>query len=88
MTNPIQKERLHWIELDVMRGLAALLMVVNHLEYKTLAQPLIKNSLVGNLVFVGSFAPVLFFFVTGVGYGIQSSRKKKPNHWYATLNKV
>jgi hypothetical protein len=31
---------------------------------------------------------VLFFFVTGVGYGIQSSQKKKANHWYVTFNKV
>lgn len=88
MTNPIHKTSLHWTELDVMRGLAAFLMVVNHLGYKTLAPNLIKSSLLGNLIFVGSLAPVLFFFVTGVGYGIQSSRKKKPNYWYATLNKV
>ncbi|AFZ22143.1 hypothetical protein Mic7113_6569 (plasmid) [Allocoleopsis franciscana PCC 7113] len=28
---------IHWTELDVLRGLAALLMILNHLGYKILA---------------------------------------------------
>ena len=30
------------------------------------------------LVFLGSFAPVLFFFLTGLGYGVQSAAGKRP----------
>lgn len=88
MTDNTYKKSIHWRELDVLRGLAALLMIVNHLGYKTLNPNQIDGSLAGNLVFIGSFAPVIFFFVTGVGYGIQSSQRKKAGHWYVTLNKV
>ena len=88
MTNNTQKVSIHWKELDILRGLAALLMIVNHLGYKTLAPSLTEGGLSGNLLFLGSFAPVLFFFVTGVGYGLQSSQKKKASHWYVILNKV
>jgi uncharacterized membrane protein len=87
MTTTTHKVSIRWQELDILRGLAAVLMVVNHSGYATLAPNLLSGSLPGNLVFIGSFAPVLFFFVTGVGYGIQSS-KKKTNHWYAVLYKV
>ena len=86
MTNDTQK-KIHWTELDVLRGLAALLMIVNHAGYKILAPNLTDSGLAGNLLFIGSFAPVLFFFVTGVGYGIQSSRKKKASPWYGIFNK-
>lgn len=88
MTNNTQKTSIHWKELDILRGLAALLMIVNHLGYKTLSPNVIEGSLAGSLLFVGSFAPVLFFFVTGVGYGLQSSQKKKASHWYVIFNKL
>lgn len=86
MTNDTQK-KIHWTELDVLRGLAALMMILNHLGYKSLAPNLVDGGLAGSLLFISSFAPVLFFFVTGVGYGIQSSRKKKTSPWYGILNK-
>lgn len=86
MRNDTQKS-IHWIELDVLRGLAALMMILNHLGYKTLAPNWVDSGLAGSLLFISSFAPVLFFFVTGVGYGIQSSRKKKASHWFVILNK-
>lgn len=63
------------------------MMILNHLGYKTIAPNLVDSSLAGSLLFISSFAPVLFFFVTGVGYGIQSSRKKKTSHWSVILNK-
>lgn len=88
MASNTQKTSIHWQELDVLRGIAALLMIVNHLGYKTLAPNIIESKLAGSLLFVGSFAPVLFFFITGVGYGIQSSQKKKPGHWYVIFNKL
>ncbi|MBV9385607.1 MAG: DUF1624 domain-containing protein [Chroococcidiopsidaceae cyanobacterium CP_BM_ER_R8_30] len=87
MSNNIQKVNTHWQELDVLRGLAAVLMVTNHLGYATLNATQSSSGVAGGLVFIGSFAPVLFFFVTGVGYGLQS-HKKKTNRWYVTLNKV
>ena len=31
-----------------------------------------------DLVFLGSFAPVVFFFLTGLGYGVQSIGRKRP----------
>src|ERR671933_836331 len=86
MTNDAQKS-IHWTELDVLRGLAALMMILNHLGYKTLAPNLVERGDSGSLLFISSFAPVLFFFVTGVGYGIQSSRKKKTSPWYGIINK-
>jgi uncharacterized membrane protein len=79
---------LHWSELDILRGIAAALMIVNHLGYKTLSPEHLNTGLTSHLVFIGSFAPVLFFFVTGVGYGIQSKKPQKPNHWSILLNKV
>ena len=88
MSNNISKVTIHWIELDVLGGLAAVLMIVNHVGYQTLDQNHIDGSWSANIVFIGSFAPVLFFFITGVGYGLQSSQKKKVGHWYVTLNKV
>src|SRR4028118_1321384 len=88
MTNNTPKVSIHWTELDILRGLAALLMIVNHLGYKILAPHLIDGRVAGSFLFISSFAPVLFFFVTGVGYGIQSSQKKKASHWYVVFNKV
>lgn len=78
----------HWSELDILRGTAAALMIINHLGYKTLNPEQLSNGLTSHLVFIGSFAPVLFFFVTGVGYGIQSKKPQKDNHWAILLNKV
>ncbi|HEY9890547.1 MAG TPA: heparan-alpha-glucosaminide N-acetyltransferase domain-containing protein [Candidatus Sericytochromatia bacterium] len=88
MTNNTPKVSIHWTELDILRGFAALLMIVNHLGYKILAPHLIDGRVAGSFLFISSFAPVLFFFVTGVGYGIQSSQKKKASHWYVVFNKV
>lgn len=88
MKNNSQNQSIHWQELDILRGLAALLMIVNHAGYQTLATNQTDSGLAGTILFISSFAPVIFFFVTGVGYGIQSSQKKKASHWYVILNKV
>ena len=79
---------IYWPELDILRGIAAVSMIVNHLGYRTLSPEQLSYGLTSHLVFMGSFAPVLFFFITGVGYGIQSRNPPKRNHWAIVLNKV
>jgi uncharacterized membrane protein len=88
MANNTPRQSIHWQELDILRGLAALLMIVNHAGYQTLAPNQINGLFASSLLFISSFAPVLFFFVTGVGYGLQSIQKKKASHWYVILNKL
>jgi uncharacterized membrane protein len=80
--------RAHWQELDVLRGIAAVMMVVNHVGVKLLSPQQAESGLTGELLFAASFAPVIFFFVTGVGAGIQSSQRKKASRWTAVLNKA
>lgn len=80
MTTNTQKPNLHWLELNVLRGLAAILMIVNHAGVKTSIETEANQSVMNDVLFIGSFTPMLFFFVTGVGLGIQSSQKKKMGH--------
>jgi hypothetical protein len=56
--------------LDLLRGFAAMLMVLNHVGYAALTPAAAGQGVSGALVFLGSFAPVLFFFATGVGAGL------------------
>jgi uncharacterized membrane protein len=82
------KFRAHWQELDVLRGIAAIMMVVNHVGVKLLSPQQAGSGLTGALLFAASFAPVIFFFVTGVGAGIQSSQKKKASRWTTVFTKA
>jgi uncharacterized membrane protein len=69
-----QKEprtRAHWPELDQLRGLAAILMVLNHAGVKWLGEN--AGPLDAALIFAGGLAPVFFFFVTGMGRGVQAA---------------
>jgi uncharacterized membrane protein len=68
-------------ELDVLRGLAVVFMVVNHVGVRLLSQADATQGGLGALVFVGSFAPVLFFFATGVGAGLAGERRGIPAFW-------
>lgn len=88
MSNTVSQQKLSWIELDVLRGIAAIFMIVNHLGYKILSEPLTQEGLSEKIIFLGSFAPVLFFLTTGVGYGIQAHGKKPSDYWISTLYKV
>ncbi|MDJ0662241.1 MAG: heparan-alpha-glucosaminide N-acetyltransferase domain-containing protein [Crocosphaera sp.] len=81
-------ENFHWYELDILRGLAAILMIVNHVGYAILSPELTTKGMSGLLIFIGSFAPVLFFFITGVGSGIQSRQEPRKNYWSGVLYKV
>jgi hypothetical protein len=76
--------------LDVLRGLAAVAMVFNHTGVAWLAAHDATAGLSGLLVFLGSMAPVLFFFATGVGIGLSPGRLQRPGGlqdlaWKATL---
>jgi len=57
--------------LDRLRGIAVIAMLLNHAGVSLLRPELINDpwSVGGALTFFGSFAPVLFFFTTGFGYG-------------------
>ncbi len=72
------------LQLDIFRGCAALLMVVNHAGHAWLAS---KGStgFCGAAVFLGSAAPALFFFATGVGMGLA---RKGATDWFAVGRKV
>ena len=80
--------RTHWQELDVLRGIAAVMMVVNHVGVKLLAPQYTESGFTGAVLFIASFAPVMFFFVTGVGTGIQSHKRKKASRWSTVLTKA
>ena len=70
-------------ELDVLRGWAALLMVFNHIGYAVLSPAAATQGASGAVVFLGSFAPVLFFFATGFGAGLAP-----PARWGSVLDKA
>jgi hypothetical protein len=70
-------------ELDVLRGWAAVLMVFNHVGFAVLSPEAATQGISGALVFLGSFAPVLFFFATGFGAGLGP-----PARWSAVLDKA
>ncbi len=66
MSSAIKK----WPTLDILRGLAVVCMLVNHAAVHWLGQQHLEEGFTSVLSFLGSFAPVLFFFTTGVGYGL------------------
>jgi len=60
----------HVEQLDLLRGLAIVLMIVNHAGVRLLDPKLQSAGPLAALVFLGSFAPVLFYLTTGFGVGI------------------
>ncbi len=63
----------YWPELDGLRGVAAAMMIANHVAVEGRSD----SGLVDAFGLVGSFAPVLFFFLTGLGSGVQSTRARR-----------
>jgi uncharacterized membrane protein len=57
-------------QLDLLRGLAIVLMVINHSAVSLLDTRLHESGFPAELEFLGGFAPVVFFFTTGFGVGI------------------
>lgn len=64
--------------LDVFRGIAAVLMVINHAGYRLLSASDISFSVSGFAVFLGSLAPALFFFATGFGMALANQSRNHP----------
>ncbi len=65
------------MSLDVFRGFAAILMIFNHAGYAWLLDDA-NRGWPSVPVFLGSMAPALFFFATGVGMGLGPGRLKRP----------
>jgi hypothetical protein len=62
--------RKHSVEqLDFLRGIAISMMIVNHVGTRVLDQDLQATGPLADLVSIGGFAPVVFFFTTGFGIG-------------------
>jgi len=76
------------LELDVLRGIAALLMIANHAGYRLLSPADAGSGLTGLAVFLGSFAPVIFFFTTGFGTGLGVAASGRPPPFVGTLWKA
>ncbi|MEM7160198.1 MAG: heparan-alpha-glucosaminide N-acetyltransferase domain-containing protein [Myxococcota bacterium] len=82
-------KRTKWVELDVLRGIAGIIMVYNHAAAKWLTAVQREDPLMGALFIIGSYAPVVFFATTGIGYGIQSELpRKRGGHAFGFLRKV
>ena len=72
-------------QLDIFRGFAAILMVLNHAGFEWLAPVDALTGFDGAVVFLGSAAPALFFFATGVGMGLS---RRRAVDWPAIFRKV
>lgn len=59
-------------ELDVLRGIAAVLMILNHAGFRLLSGADASGSASAVAVFLGGFAPVVFFFATGFGVALSA----------------
>jgi hypothetical protein len=62
--------------LDVFRGVAAVLMVINHAGFAWLSPANATQGFGGVIVALGSFAPVLFFFATGYALGLPGQAER------------
>ena len=87
---PIANSRAFAPELDVLRGIAAVLMIANHAGFRLLSAGDSTSSSSGAVVFLGGFAPVIFFFATGFGIALTSrptgaARPLGPVLWKAAL---
>lgn len=74
----IAKPRSFAVELDVLRGLAAALMIFNHSGFRLLSPDDVFHSASAYAVFFGGMAPVLFFFATGFGIALSSKSASRP----------
>ena len=73
-----QRSRVFVPELDVLRGIAAVLMILNHAGFRLLSGVDASSSISGAAVFLGGFAPVVFFFATGFGIALSTRATTSP----------
>lgn len=66
------------LELDVLRGIAAVLMIFNHAGIRLLSPAELSGTPGAVAVFLGGFAPVVFFFATGFGIALSSPAGGRP----------
>jgi hypothetical protein len=85
--SPLQSKH-YWVEIDLLRAFAAVLMVVNHSGVAWFEGPLGQPHLAMEMTFVGSLAPVLFFFATGLGAGVQAVNLDRHQPLSKTITKV
>lgn len=71
---PVGKHPADWAELDLIRGVAGIIMVLNHAAAHWWGGDT-ASGFAGAMFELGSYAPVLFFATTGLGYGIQAEHK-------------
>lgn len=55
------------------------MMVINHVGYKLLSPSSTTLAIINEVLFITSFAPVLFFYATGFGIGLQNIKLHKPS---------
>jgi len=67
-----QRARVFAPELDVLRGIAAVLMILNHAGFRLLSGTDASTPPSAVAVFLGGFAPVVFFFATGFGIALST----------------
>jgi hypothetical protein len=71
--------------IDQMRWVAAVLMILNHAGVRWLSAADASTGMSGFWVHIGSFAPVLFFFLVGAGVALSSQSDLRPVLWKAGL---
>ncbi|MEE3330339.1 MAG: heparan-alpha-glucosaminide N-acetyltransferase domain-containing protein [Myxococcota bacterium] len=85
----VPKNEATWPELDVLRGLAVIAMIANHSVVGWHRGGFAFSELAEDLFVLGGFAPVLFFFATGFGSGLQSRRPSgTAQHRYGLTRKL
>ncbi|MES2583325.1 MAG: hypothetical protein V4627_11465 [Pseudomonadota bacterium] len=63
----------YWIEIDLLRALAAALMIINHSGVAWFQEVANQRFIDMAMTFIGGLAPVVFFFATGLGSGIKAA---------------
>lgn len=84
----MSKDEANWPALDLLRGIAAVLMIANHAAVRW-CRPVDVSWASSAAFWAGGLAPALFFFATGFGYGVQHSAGSGGKaHRYGFLRKV
>ena len=74
----------HLFGLDMFRGFAAILMIINHSGNELLKNTVNISPIAISLVFLGSFAPVLFFLTTGFGIALSKKSEEIKKNLFST----